>query len=95
MKKEALIQNPENPRRHIVLLGAGASRAAFPNGEGTGKHLPLMSDFAKTLPEFYGASDKIIEDPTKVVKDWRKEANAMGISIREQDQMARAFHVGA
>jgi uncharacterized cupin superfamily protein len=25
MNKEALIQNPENPRRHVVLLGAGAA----------------------------------------------------------------------
>lgn len=49
MKKESLIQNPENPRRHVVLLGAGASRAAFPNGESTRKHLPLMHDFTKTL----------------------------------------------
>lgn len=49
MKKEALIQNPEYPRRHVVLLGAGASRAAFPNGEATSKHLPLMDDFTKTL----------------------------------------------
>lgn len=49
MKKEALIQNPENPRRHVVLLGAGASRPAFPNGEATSKHLPLMDDFTKTL----------------------------------------------
>lgn len=49
MNKEALIKTPENFRPHVVLLGAGASRAAFPNGEGTGKHLPLMNDFAHTL----------------------------------------------
>jgi hypothetical protein len=49
MQKEDLIQNPENHRSHVVLLGAGASRAAFPNGEGTSKSLPLMDDFTKTL----------------------------------------------
>lgn len=49
MNKETLIQNPENPRRHVVLLGAGASRAVFPNGEGGNKRLPLMNDFAETL----------------------------------------------
>lgn len=49
MQKEELIQNPNNHRPHVVLLGAGASRAAFPNGEATGKHLPLMDDFIKTL----------------------------------------------
>lgn len=35
---------------HIVLLGAGASRAAFPNGEANGKRLPLMADFAEIVP---------------------------------------------
>lgn len=49
MKKEVLIQNPQNLRSHVVLLGAGASRAAFPYGEGTSKHLPLMNDFTETL----------------------------------------------
>lgn len=37
-------------RPHFVLLGAGASRAAFPNGEATGKKLPLMADFAEIVP---------------------------------------------
>lgn len=49
MKKEALKQNPENPRRHVVLLGAGASRAAFPHGERGMRHLPIMNDFVNTL----------------------------------------------
>jgi hypothetical protein len=49
MNKEALIKNPENIRPHVVLLGAGASRAAFPNGESTNKLLPLMNDLAETL----------------------------------------------
>lgn len=49
MKKETLIQNPENRHRHVVLLGAGASRAAFPNGEGTSKKLPLMNDLTELL----------------------------------------------
>jgi len=34
---------------HIVILGAGASRAAFPNGDKFGKKLPLMDDFAESL----------------------------------------------
>jgi hypothetical protein len=36
---------------HVVLLGAGASRAAFPDGDRNGKRLPLMSDFFDTVPE--------------------------------------------
>lgn len=32
-------------RPHLVLLGAGASRAALPKGEKNGRMLPLMNDF--------------------------------------------------
>lgn len=31
-------------RPHVVLVGAGASRAALPNGDANGKFLPLMKD---------------------------------------------------
>jgi len=37
-------------RPHVVLLGAGASRAAFPSGERNGRRLPLMLDFADIVP---------------------------------------------
>jgi hypothetical protein len=37
-------------RPHVVLLGAGASRAAFPQGEQHGRQLPLMADFADIVP---------------------------------------------
>lgn len=36
-------------RPHVVLLGAGASRAAFPNGDKNGKVLPLMDDLIEIL----------------------------------------------
>lgn len=31
---------------HVVILGAGASRAAFPAGDKNGKRLPLMADYS-------------------------------------------------
>ena len=34
---------------HVVLLGAGASRAAFPNGDRAGRSLPLMDDLLEVL----------------------------------------------
>lgn len=37
-------------RPHLVVLGAGASRAAFPEGERQGRRLPLMADFAEIVP---------------------------------------------
>ncbi len=36
-------------RPHLVVLGAGASRAAFPDGDRNGRKLPLMADFVETL----------------------------------------------
>jgi len=43
-------------RPHVVLLGAGASRAAFPDGDKNGLKLPLMCDFVETL-----GLDRILE----------------------------------
>lgn len=34
---------------HIVILGAGASRAAFPKGDRNGKKLPVMADLIRVL----------------------------------------------
>ena len=36
-------------RPHLVLLGAGASKAAFPNGEKNSLKMPLMNDFVETV----------------------------------------------
>lgn len=47
--KNDLIQNPENLKPHVVLLGAGASLAAFPNGDKNGLKLPIMIDFVEVL----------------------------------------------
>lgn len=36
-------------RPHVVVLGAGASRATCPEGDKNGKKIPLMQDFAEVL----------------------------------------------
>jgi hypothetical protein len=43
------IANISMGRPHVVVLGAGASRAACPNGDKNGKLLPLMADFANCI----------------------------------------------
>lgn len=43
-----LIKNTDMKRPHVVILGAGASRAALPNGDKNGKKLPVMDGFLKT-----------------------------------------------
>jgi hypothetical protein len=44
------IADVQSARPHLVILGAGASRAAFPQGELQGRRLPLMVDFADIVP---------------------------------------------
>ncbi len=46
MKKSVL---PNKRMPHLVLLGAGASLASFPNGDANGKKLPLMNNIVQKL----------------------------------------------
>ncbi|WP_243668869.1 hypothetical protein [Methanoculleus chikugoensis] len=52
MSVDEEVQHVEAGRPHLVILGgAGASRAAFPNGEAAGKKIPpLMEDFVDLVP---------------------------------------------
>lgn len=43
------IARTDAKRPHVVIVGSGASLAAFPNGDRNGKRLPIMRDFACTL----------------------------------------------
>lgn len=36
-------------RPHVILLGAGASRAALPDGDANGQKLPLINDFIEVV----------------------------------------------
>lgn len=47
--KSQLISKPRNLRRHIVILGAGASIAAFPQGDANGKTLPDMDNLIEVV----------------------------------------------
>tara|TARA_B100000959_G_scaffold232853_1_gene249945 strand:+ start:4254 stop:5267 length:1014 start_codon:yes stop_codon:yes gene_type:complete len=46
---EAEIKNVSFKRPHVVILGAGASVAALPNGDKNGKLLPVMDDFLEKI----------------------------------------------
>ena len=47
--RQELIEFPRDLQPHVVLLGAGASRAAFPNGDASGRPLPVMDDFVEIV----------------------------------------------
>src|SRR2546426_1663325 len=43
------IRDTKMQRPHVVILGAGASLAAFPNGDGNGKKLPVINNLVEVL----------------------------------------------
>ena len=45
---EKAIDNFPN-RPHLVILGAGASKDAMPDGDVRGKQLPVMKEFISTM----------------------------------------------
>lgn len=47
--REDEISTVQIKKPHVVLLGAGASKAALPQGDARGKLLPLMNDFINVL----------------------------------------------
>ena len=49
MNQENLIQSPSAVRPHVVLLGAGASLDAFPEGDASGRRLPLMDNLVDVV----------------------------------------------
>ena len=46
---EKEINQIQMKRPHVVILGAGASYAAFPDGDKNGKRLPLMNNLVDVL----------------------------------------------
>lgn len=47
--EEYEVSNASFGRPHVVLLGAGASYAAFPDGDRYGRKLPLLRDFVDVI----------------------------------------------
>lgn len=46
---EAEVANVRAKAPHLVLLGAGASRAAMPHGDRSGRPVPLLAEVADQL----------------------------------------------
>lgn len=46
---DKLVSDPQSLGPHVVLLGAGASRASFPAGDANGRGLPVLEDLADML----------------------------------------------
>ena len=76
-----LVEQPMALRPHVVLLGAGASRAAFPRGDASSRPVPLMHDLVEILnirptigssvlqsENFEAFYSRMADDPQQVLK---------------------------
>jgi hypothetical protein len=84
-----------NHSPHVVILGAGASRACCPLGDKNGRHLPLMADFAATV----GVEEIIKEagyDPAGNFEHIYSQLHSTGKedAIKKLDSAVRAYFGG-
>ena len=49
LTRQELIEVPDRHEPHVVILGAGASKAAFPDGDVNGRLVPLMDELPRVL----------------------------------------------
>jgi len=49
ISKARLINEPLRLKPHVVILGAGASKQAFPQGDANGKKLPVMDELVEVV----------------------------------------------
>lgn len=75
-----------------------------PNANGDGLKLNISESdnsqdlsLAQEVAEYFRIkpkkADEIIDEVVKAAKHWKKEASHMGISVSEQNRMARAFRI--
>lgn len=71
---------PSKEMPHLVLLGAGASLASFPNGDKNGKKLPLMNSLVEKLDLYNHIPDKFENLLTDFEKLYSNIANDASLS---------------
>ena len=49
LSRQELVDSPNRNEPHVVILGAGASKAAFPKGDANGRLVPLMNQLPRIL----------------------------------------------
>ncbi|GMV29156.1 MAG: hypothetical protein AMXMBFR59_12810 [Rhodanobacteraceae bacterium] len=88
-----LVERPMALPPHVLLLGAGASCAAFPQGDAHGRRLPVMSNFVEhvgLLPILRDLAPQLADEPNIEVvyprllerPEWTAGARAVEARIR-------------
>jgi hypothetical protein len=87
---QELIENPECLKPHVVLLGAGASKAAFPKGDALGNELPVMDDLVDKL-DLNGLLKNSGFDPTENFETIYSRLEDNGIKVQIEKKIAEYF----
>lgn len=86
---ETLIENVSMARPHLVILGAGASRQAFPSGERNGRLIPLMGD----LIELAGVRDLVVRAGMDPAGNFESTFSELASSGKHPDLVAEIEEV--
>ena len=87
---QKLIENPEILKPHVVVLGAGASKAAFLNGDASGNQLPVMNDLVKKIGLNSLLKNSGI-DPTENFETIYSRLTDNDIKVQIEEQIANYF----
>ncbi|MGE4398167.1 MAG: hypothetical protein AB7D29_01490 [Campylobacterales bacterium] len=95
LTQENEINQVINGKPHLVILGAGASYAAFPDGDKNGRKLPLMNNFIETLglEELIKSSGiKFESNNFEIIYDrLRKDSNLQSLCLTLEKQVYNYF----
>ena len=84
-----------NGSPHLVILGAGASKAAFPNGDGRGVSVPLMTDLDDVAGNVWWSLVREADVPRTTFETryaWLKQAGRFGDRLAEVEaELAEHF----
>ena len=84
LSRKDLVDSPDRNEPHVVILGAGASKAAFRHGDANGRLVPLMNE----LPEILGSPWKnLVENASLVNLDFESQFTRLRESARHRDRL--------
>jgi serine/threonine-protein kinase HipA len=81
------------PAYDINPVASGNGLKLNISGSDNSQDLSLAKEVAQYFRVKPDKATKIVSEVCKIVKGWRKEATSLGISVKEQDRMARAFRI--
>ena len=84
LSRQELVDSPDRHEPHVVILGAGASKAAFQHGDADGQFVPLMNE----LPRILGSPWRdVVETANLADLDFESQFTRLRESARYHDRL--------